>query len=97
MDKPTNTQLIRFGKAVQVIEPNKTVLIPAIVCIYFDRGDEFTTTFVKSDFDLSGYDLIYLNQRYKCKQTQPTNSDLFKTVIVPIDESLPLINIDTIN
>lgn len=56
------------------------------VLIYFDKGSDTPTSYIKSEQDLSQWVIIYKDQQYQCKDSRTTNSDLFKTIIVAFDD-----------
>ena len=96
-NRPQNIQLKRFGKVVQAHRPAEPrAVIPVTVCIYFDKGDELPTSYVKSEQDLSYWVIEYNNQLYNCLKSVQSNSELFKTIIVPLDVQQQSINLDAV-
>ncbi|EJZ9093453.1 hypothetical protein OIX85_003864 [Vibrio parahaemolyticus] len=53
------------------------------VCIYFDIGDEFKESYIKSETDLTDWIIVYKGQRYKVGEARTTTSDLYKSIITP--------------
>ena len=53
------------------------------VCIYFDIGDIVKESFIKSEQDLTGWIIVYKDQRYLVGQARTTTSDLYKSIIAP--------------
>lgn len=93
-----NTQLYFFGKVVLAYPPDKNAPpIEITVCIYFDKGDEFPVSYIKSEQDLSNWVIECNKQKYKCSDSRRVNSPLLKTLITPLNINDTVINFDAVN
>ena len=59
---------------------------PLKVLIYFDKGDDVPTSYIRSEQDLSEWVIIHKGQQYQCQKSRNDNSTLFKTIIVPFND-----------
>lgn len=66
------------------------------VCVYLAKGDEIPTSFIKSEQDLTNWVIEHKGQRYECKKSKQGNSELYKTVIVPLNERDLNVNLDAV-
>lgn len=92
-----NPQVEAFGRDVIGFSPANPDGEKICVLIYFDKGDDIPISFIRSEQNLTDWQITFNGQLFKCQKSRLGNSPLFKTIIVPIDDQHPVIDFSANN